>query len=157
MNEVSNGHGSRALHIGKWLQSLGIPLSSPYALEGTIVPEFSNGLLLCQLVSTLELQEITGITKQPKSKAASLHNIRKALEVLRTKKNMPLEYLWSELEIFQGLPEVICGLLEHVRKAYAQKTNTFTMAQSRSSSVTRSNTPQRPGSRTPSGKSGIIS
>jgi len=48
--------------------------------------QFCDGLLLCQAVSALEHHEIEGITKQPKSSASYLHNIRKALEVLRKKK-----------------------------------------------------------------------
>lgn len=66
----------------------------------------------------MQHDEIQGVTVDPKKPASYLHNIRKALEVLRKKKNMPMDYLWSEEEIMKGNTKVICGLLEQVRKAY---------------------------------------
>jgi hypothetical protein len=34
---------------------------------------------------------------------------------------MPLDYLYSENEIYQGNPDVIIGLLKQIKKAYSKK------------------------------------
>jgi hypothetical protein len=107
--------------LAKWIESLGIKLRSPFALEAPVIQEFSDGVLLCNIVGALEHKEIPGVTYKPKKMASYLHNIRKALEVLRKKKNMPMDHLWSEHEIQIGNAEVICALLEQMRRAYHNK------------------------------------
>jgi hypothetical protein len=116
----SMSQASQGYLLGKWLHSLGITLTNPFVLEGTSISEFRNGVLLCKLATTLEHVDIS-FTAQPKSNAACLFNIRKALEVFRKKKNMPLDYLWSEAEILEGRGDIIRGLLEQVRRAYGQR------------------------------------
>eukprot|EP00762_Andalucia_godoyi_P004950 ANDGO_01442.mRNA.1 hypothetical protein H310_10820 len=140
MQSGSNGTPSTGYLLGKWLASIGIGLSNPFVLEGAVVPEFRNGLILCKLVGYLEHEPLQGLTENPKSNAACLHNIRKALEVLRSRKNMPLDYLWSEAEVLQGRGDVICGLLEQVRRAYGQRVEKLVP---RPESAKRNTTPGR--------------
>ena len=52
--------------------------------------------------------------QEPKSAAACLNNIRKALVVLRKRKNMPMDYLWAEAKIRDGDSETIRSLLMQV-------------------------------------------
>ena len=43
-------------------------------------------VLLSQIIGILEMKKIDGITKNPRSTASALHNIRKGLEILKKKK-----------------------------------------------------------------------
>ena len=71
-----------------------------------------DGTLLVKLVQSLEGRALSGITWNPVSRAAMLFNIRKVLEVLRTRVSMPLDLLWSEDDILHGalikLPTSTC-------------------------------------------------
>jgi hypothetical protein len=104
--------------IAKWLESLGVQLQSIFSLESPICPEFCDGTVLCKIVGALQHKEVEGVTHNPKKTPSYLHNIRKALEVLRRKKNMPIDYLWSEQDILRGDSKVITKLLIQIRKAY---------------------------------------
>lgn len=76
--------------LKNWVLSVpGLDLDSTFDLASSVVPEFSSGVLLCDLVSKLELKDIQGICRHPKSSASALHNIRKALQVLKFK---PVSY-----------------------------------------------------------------
>jgi hypothetical protein len=139
--------------LGKWLETIGVTLPSPYSLEGAIVPEFQNGVLLCQVLSTLERDDLRGVTKNPRSNASCLYNIRKALTRLRDKGNMPMEFLWSEESIRRGEGRVLRGLLEQMRVAYGHHLDEVARSQSRkrsrirgsrSASRTRSTSRPRP-------------
>ena len=112
---------SREYLLAKWMESVGVKLSSPFVLEGTTLSDFSNGVILCDLVSALDHVKIPGVSRNPKSSASALHNIRKALEILQKKKSMPLDFLWSEADIHVGDPHVIVNLLDQIRRAFGQK------------------------------------
>eukprot|EP01028_Stygiella_incarcerata_P008827 TRINITY_DN396_c0_g1_i3.p1 TRINITY_DN396_c0_g1~~TRINITY_DN396_c0_g1_i3.p1 ORF type:complete len:1114 (+),score=328.12 TRINITY_DN396_c0_g1_i3:2593-5934(+) len=133
----ASGQPSAGYLLGKWLETIGVVLPSPYSLEGAIVPEFQNGVLLCQVVSTLEREDLRGVTKKPRSNASCLYNIRKALTRLRDKGNMPMEYLWSEEGIRRGEGRVIRGLLEQMRVAYGHHLDEVARSQSRKRSRLR--------------------
>ncbi len=75
-------------------------------------------MLLCRLVGTLERRKVEGIDEHPRSSASALHNIRKALDVLKGKKAVPMRYLYAEEEVFRGNREVVLGLLDAIRAAY---------------------------------------
>lgn len=51
--------------------------------------------------------------------AQRLNNIRKALDVLRTKQGMPLRDLWREREILNGGVQVVSDILMQARKVRA--------------------------------------
>lgn len=118
MQRADVNRPSQGFLLGKWLESIGIRLKSPFSLEGPSVHIFSDGLLLCEIVGKLNHSEIKGVTQKPQARAACLHNIKKALSVLRKRKNMPIELLWSEEEIYKGNGDVIRQLLEQIRNAY---------------------------------------
>lgn len=54
-----------------------------------ILTEFSSGELLCHILSVLERQPVKGMHQNPRTTAASLQNIRKALEILKRKPTYP--------------------------------------------------------------------
>eukprot|EP00743_Colponemidia_sp_Colp-15_P013000 GILK01014960.1.p1 GENE.GILK01014960.1~~GILK01014960.1.p1 ORF type:complete len:790 (+),score=123.52 GILK01014960.1:179-2371(+) len=116
---------SKPYLLGRWLMSLGIKLSSPHALQESVVEEFKDGILLCKVVEKVEHRYIEGITKNPKAPASFLHNIKKALDILREKKTMPMTYLWSDHDIREGNQDVIVNLLDDIRKTYGYSLDTF--------------------------------
>jgi len=79
---------------------------------------FRNGVILAHLMEVLEHKEIEGINFNPKTSAASLNNIRRVLGILKNKWKIPLMYIYSEHEIFNGDKEVIQGLLKNIKNAY---------------------------------------
>jgi hypothetical protein len=117
--------------IALWLEQLGIRIDKrdefihAYQLTESNQPltEFSNGILLGQLVSKLErLVDITGFTHQPKSPAQGLQNIRRVLDVLRTRNNRIKVSLLSDdsaQEIHAGNGDVLLELLGVLKKVYA--------------------------------------
>ncbi|OQR91259.1 hypothetical protein ACHHYP_04830 [Achlya hypogyna] len=99
-----------------WLEHLQIkPLPS---LEGPRLLDFASGLVLVQIVEKVEhIRVLEGVCRQPTNKKApALHNIKKALDILRLKKTMPLGLLRKDREIYTGDRAVILTLLDQVRK-----------------------------------------
>eukprot|EP00899_Mesostigma_viride_P021072 jgi/Mesvir1/28967/Mv17742-RA.1 len=96
-----------------WLQQLGVQVA-----QEPLAKVVRDGVVLCRLVGQMQGGELAGVTWHPKSSASWLHNVRKVLEVLRHKASMPLDYLWSELDIVRGDVKVTCGLLEQIRQVY---------------------------------------
>jgi hypothetical protein len=101
-----------------WIRTLGVNIPSTFSLDAAVILDFADGVLLCDLVSKLEHSEITGVERNAKRRGAQMHNINLALAVLRKRRNMPIQYLWSHEEIHKGNPIVILGLLEQLRRAY---------------------------------------
>jgi hypothetical protein len=77
---------SQGYLLSRWLATLGVRMPSPFALDGAVLTEFTDGTLLCDIVGRLEHRALAGVTRKPRSSAASLHNINKALEALRLRK-----------------------------------------------------------------------
>lgn len=70
-------------------------------------------------MSKLEHKKIEGVViNYPISSASALHNIRKALEILKNKKSIPLYYIYAEEEIHKGNRDVIIPLLKSIKYAY---------------------------------------
>jgi hypothetical protein len=126
--EVTNGKESQEVAtIASWLASLGIAMQHPELLLSSpqvVCADFQDGTLLvrvveaCENLRGLKRGGIVGVDKHPRTAAAKLGNIRRALEVLRENRSMMLDYLWSELAIRDGSSSVIRGILMHIRNAY---------------------------------------
>ncbi|OQR93998.1 hypothetical protein THRCLA_08283, partial [Thraustotheca clavata] len=100
-----------------WLQHLQIKQLPN--LEDRVLKCFSNGLLLVAIVEKIEhIRTLEGVCHQPNKKAQALHNIKKALDILRLKKTMPLTLLRKDREIYHGDRDIILMLLDQIRKAY---------------------------------------
>jgi len=123
--------------IVHWLESMGVRLEAPRQLlgdagvaaagsGGTALPcdEFTDGTLLARIVAACEnmgggrRDGIPGIDPHPRTNAAKRGNIRKVLEVLRLRRTMPVDYLWSDLELRDGQADVLRPFLLQIRKAY---------------------------------------
>ncbi|ETK87744.1 hypothetical protein L915_07878 [Phytophthora nicotianae] len=125
---LSPGHVEEIL---TWLKRLGIRLKSSSAFHDSNAKlmEFQSGVLLCSIVEKVEfMRSIPGITRptsnQPLSKASALHNITKALNILRQKKTMPLHLLRRATAIYVGNRDVILHLLLQIRKTYGHHLRT---------------------------------
>jgi hypothetical protein len=117
---------TRTLTLLRWLTALGITPAHPGQLDeaGCTASDWSDGLLLCSIVSACEnlrgmnRSPIHGIDFAPTTGAARLSNVRRALTVLRALPSMPLELLYSEMELRDGCGRVWRRLLAQVRRAY---------------------------------------
>ena len=129
-----------AVRLARWIDALGVSLrragstlSSPSkspngasAKPPGAVEEFqkgklrpaaelaaacSDGTLLCELVGVLERRDLTGVTWRPRAVASRLHNIGKALEVLRRQPAMSPMNLWCEKDVLKRDVGSVLGLL----------------------------------------------
>jgi len=102
--------------LTSWVRKVLTPILK---IKGSLtVDKFRDGVLLARLIEVLERKNIEGIEARPKTSAASLHNIRKALDSLKSKKNISLEYIYADKEVYQGNSEVIVELLKSIKCAY---------------------------------------
>ena len=102
-------------------------LSSILKLGQTItVDSFKDGVLLCKLVEALEHHKIEGVDYASRAPASALHNIRKALNAVKGKNTIPMYYVYSDQEIYNGNSEIIIGLLKSIKFAYSTVKNSYT-------------------------------
>lgn len=71
-------------------------------------------MILADIVERAENREIKGIDKKAQRSAAIHNNFNRALEVLRSRKNLNPRYLFSTDELIKGNPEVVWGLLDDI-------------------------------------------
>lgn len=64
------------------------------------------------------MSKIPCVTANPRSNASALHNIKKALAVLKKKQSVPLYLVYAEHEILRGNQDIIFELLAALRNAY---------------------------------------
>jgi len=101
-----------------WIKKLGVKIKVPLCSSESICDQFRDGVLLVRVLEKLERKAIRGICEHPKSSAHSLHNIHKVLDILKLKKTIPINYLYSETEIFKGNKSIILGLLTSIKLSY---------------------------------------
>jgi hypothetical protein len=122
---------SPAALVLRWFQALNVKLQQPWALRSSQVLELTDGVLLCELVERLEGEAgrmrggIAGVDRAPKTAAARLQNIRRALATLRENSHMAVTHLWSDLALRDGRTDVWIALLLDMRKAYALQTKSI--------------------------------
>jgi hypothetical protein len=120
---------SGAATVASWLASLGVGGPPPAVVEAELgpasraAPSFADGVLLCDVVARCEdvsglRRPVGAVDRTPRTGAARLANTRRALELLRGHRGMPLTHLWSELALRNGEPGVVRELLLQVRRAY---------------------------------------
>ena len=74
----------------QWIESLNLLSNFPKKEVSfdDILPFLQQGTLLCDIVSTLENNEILGVFRPPRTKSTALSNISKALQILKVKPGM---------------------------------------------------------------------
>ena len=111
---------AEASRLGRWLRELGMPAPAS-RLDAEWLPEWRDGLRLCELVEVLERRQLAGVTRTPRSSASFRHNIEKALDALRHKPGMAADWLYCTNQVLQGRQSAIVGLLRDVRRAYHRR------------------------------------
>ncbi|CAG9321173.1 unnamed protein product [Blepharisma stoltei] len=101
--------------LEKWIESLGV--ASPNLNKNTI-NEFRSGEILCEIIEKLERSPLNGLHSNPKTSAAALHNIRKALETLYKKPSFPSKYMFVDEDILKGDGNAIRSLLKDIKQVY---------------------------------------
>lgn len=71
-----------------------------------------------RLIEKLELKQLSGVNYRPKSSAANKANFKKVFDVLRTKNEMNLKYIYDEDPILESKNEAILEFLEHIKHVY---------------------------------------
>jgi hypothetical protein len=81
--------------------------------------DFSDGILLRNIIKRLDRNmELKGFNINPKTNAQKLQNIRKILEFLSYNKKIPLSILKCEMDILNGVTDIIVNLLLKIRDVY---------------------------------------
>ncbi|CAG9320284.1 unnamed protein product [Blepharisma stoltei] len=111
-----------------WLQIFGINID----MENDVIPEFSSGVLLCEILQKLERRKIPGVDARPKSTPVCLHNVAKALDVLKAKPKFPSKLFFIENDIVNGKGETIRELLLSIFKIYKVTINSLSKFRSKS-------------------------
>lgn len=148
---VPPGDTSGAALVLRWLFALGLRVKQPWALRTARALEFSDGIQLCWLVEHLEgaagrmRGPLVGVDPTPRTAAARLQNIRRALTALRGVKAMPVEHLWSDLAIRDGSTAVIVPLLLQMRRLYAPQTRSILAAKAGAAAAAAAATAEQAG------------
>jgi hypothetical protein len=101
-----------------WLQSISVLSALPESLLA-LLPTLTNGVLLCQAVSSVFHIAIPDVFHDPKTDGGVLSNLRKALDVLKQAEDMSQKFVWGrEKDIMKGNLGVIMGLLEDLYRCY---------------------------------------
>lgn len=90
-------------------------------LRRDIIDEFRSGEILCEIIGRLERNPLNGIHILPKTAAAALHNIRKALDTLYKKPAFPSKYMFCDEEILKGNGNLIRSLLKDIKSVYKNR------------------------------------
>lgn len=99
-----------------WLDSLGIKYPPGLDFTSEFLTEFSNGVLLCDIISKVEKISIPKVDRKPRTRADCFKNIRKAFEILRVKPAFPGYLTKSEELVYEGDSQVVKTILSFVMK-----------------------------------------
>lgn len=109
--------------VKQWISSLKLSHLLGHENNHYLVDPLKNGVLICELVSTLEKTRLQGVNKAPGSAQSVRENVEKALCVLRERKlNLPLPLLRQGEKIAQGNSKLTWNLLWALMAAYPQAT-----------------------------------
>jgi hypothetical protein len=104
--------------LEEWVDGIGVRHSG---LAGEHLKEFKSGEKLCEILEVLERNEFDGLHRNPKTTAAALANIRKALEHLYKKPAFPSKFMYLDDQILVGNGKVIRSLLVQIKKIYKNR------------------------------------
>ncbi|OMJ89094.1 hypothetical protein SteCoe_8816 [Stentor coeruleus] len=105
----------------QWLYAIGADFPRSLSFKDEHIPEFTTGVLICNIVSQLEKIKIPGVDKEPRTRASAIQNINKALVVLKKKQGFSKELHSIAEEIFLGNGTVIRSLMQELMGLYKSK------------------------------------
>ena len=111
-----------------WLEQMGVQFALPFRVH-----DLRNGVILCKTLEKLTGTRVPGFTEYPKTTAAALNNVRKALELLRKRPGFPKELLFIEEEVLRGNERVILSLFGGIRSSYKLKERSSLLSTRRAS------------------------
>ena len=106
------------LQIHSWFSSLGLSQHTNMTFEGMKLGQLSSGVMLCDLVQTLERVKLSGVSANPKTTAGRRGNLRRALEFLRNKPTFPPELHYIEEPLLSGDGKTWRRLLVQIHHLY---------------------------------------
>jgi len=104
--------------LSKWLSFVGVRCRANLSYEAVALSEWCDGVKLCKLIGTLEHRVLDGVTRAPKSSAAKLYNVNKALKEMRGMHRVKAEHLWDSAGWLRGDPKMVIETLEALRLAF---------------------------------------
>lgn len=107
--------------FSQWLYAIGADFPRSLSFNDEHIPEFTTGVLICNIVSQLEKIKIPGIEKEPRTRVSAIQNINKALVVLKKKQGFSKEFHGIAEEIFLGNGTVIRSLMQELMNLYKPK------------------------------------
>jgi len=109
--------------VKQWISGLKLSHLLGHENKHYLVDPLKNGVLICELVSTLEKTRMQGVNKAPGSAQSVRENVEKALCILRERKlNLPLPLLRQGEKIAQGNSKLTWNLLWALMAAYPEAT-----------------------------------
>jgi hypothetical protein len=113
-----NRNQEKVRELEEWLDGIGV---AHRGLTKETLAEFRTGEKICEIVQKLERKEFEGVHKNAKTAAASLANIRKALEFLYKKPAFPSKFMYYDDQILAGNGKVLRSLLFEIKRVYKNR------------------------------------
>lgn len=108
-----------------WLKKLDVKLPPKLNLTADTLPELSDGVLLCRILSVLEMKDISGVRACKIKTPQARRNIKLAFEVLTRKPNLSSKALYREEEIWKGDGKTIRFVLGEIYRIYRNTISTL--------------------------------
>ncbi|OMJ67029.1 hypothetical protein SteCoe_35916 [Stentor coeruleus] len=108
-----------------WLKKLDVKLPPKLNLTSDLIPELSDGVLLCRILSILEMKDINGVRVCKIKTPQARRNIKLAFEVLTKKPNLSSKALYREEEVWKGDGETIRLVLGEIYRIYRNTISTL--------------------------------
>lgn len=118
--ENANAHMENQENLAEfiWLKKLNLTLPLGMDLTGEFIQEFSDGVILCNILSVLEMKDIKGVKICNCNTPQARRNIKLAFEVLVKKPNLNCRALYIEDEVAKGDGNAIRLVLSEIYRIY---------------------------------------
>lgn len=87
--------------------------------ESGVWTQFSDGLVIAKIIEKLEMKEVHGLNKTPRTAASCLNNLRRCLTILRENKKTDQYKLHCEQGLLEGNPQAVCDVVEQIVQGYS--------------------------------------
>jgi hypothetical protein len=102
----------------EWLGEIMTSLPKTLDMTGEKISEFRSGMLLCEIMQTLEAKTIIGMQKAKKGTAAAAKNVSLVFDILRKKPNFSSKVYSIEKHVIDGNGHWIRLLLKEIYRLY---------------------------------------
>lgn len=102
----------------EWIGEIMTSLPKTLDMTGEKISEFRSGMLLCEIMQTLEAKTIIGMQKAKKGTAAAVKNVSLVFDILRKKPNFSSKVYSIEKHVIDGNGHWIRLLLKEIYRLY---------------------------------------